>query len=137
MWFWLTCIRTSCYCFNLYFFKINDFEALKKEKLFPGPFKLPPRNKLYVFVFMEICSGKHFEYSDIFVQYQIMLPQGWVSSDLDHVKGRTHICKAANDNGLVYFGHNIEILLEYNLTNLGQTNGNFGLRKYHNVFKLV
>ncbi|KAH1019033.1 hypothetical protein HUJ05_006698 [Dendroctonus ponderosae] len=102
--------------------KINDFEALKKEKLFPGPFKLPPRNKLYVFVFMEICSAKGFEYSDIFVQYQIKLPQGWFSSDLDHMKGRTHLCRAADENGLVHFGHNMEILLEYNLTNLGQSN---------------
>lgn len=102
-------------------FQINDYQVFLKNRQLTEPFALPPRNKLRLFLFMDICSGKGFEYPDVHVQYSIHLPDDWNSPDPDRLGGRTHLCRANNDEGLVHFGHSVEIVLEYDFMSLEKT----------------
>ncbi|CAG9770212.1 unnamed protein product [Ceutorhynchus assimilis] len=98
--------------------KIQNCQSHLKSQLFADPFTIPPINKLYLFVFLEICSGKYFEHPEIYVQYSIDLPEAWSSPKADILNGRTNICTAKDEKGLVHFGFCLETFLEYNLGNL-------------------
>ncbi|XP_066149120.1 tectonic-like complex member MKS1 isoform X2 [Euwallacea fornicatus] len=101
--------------------KIHNLRAHTKAPNLDSTFELPPKNKFYIFVFMEICSGRRFEYPDVYVEYSFHLPEGWSTSTEERLKGRTNFCRANHDNGLVHFGHCMEISLEYNVMDLERT----------------
>ncbi|XP_050299372.1 tectonic-like complex member MKS1 isoform X2 [Anthonomus grandis grandis] len=96
--------------------EINEYQEKLKIQMLPDSFKLPPKNKLYVFLLLEISSGTRFEYPEVFVQYFIDLPEGWNCENDEILRGTTQTCKA-NEDGLVHFGHCIEALIEYNCLN--------------------
>lgn len=78
-------------------------------------FILPPKNKLYIFLFFEILSAKCFEYSDVYVQYFIDLPENWICHDENTLSGLTQTCCGKHEDGLIHFGHCFNVLLEYDI----------------------
>ncbi|KAJ8953635.1 hypothetical protein NQ314_007242, partial [Rhamnusium bicolor] len=66
----------------------------------------------------KILSARNFEYSDVYVQYFIDLPEDWTCANLESLKGVTQTCHGVNEEGLVHFGHCFEITLEYDIENL-------------------
>lgn len=73
-------------------------------------------------MFFEITAGRKFENNNIFVQYLLDLPENWKCANPDNLTGITqtgHV--STGEDGLVHFGHNFEVVLEYNLEKL---NGN-------------
>ncbi|XP_030747630.1 Meckel syndrome type 1 protein [Sitophilus oryzae] len=101
--------------------KINDYRKFTTSHILRKPFELPPKNKLFVFVFLEIVSGKKFEYPNVYVQYFIDLPDRWFCPNPELLRGRTQICKAINQDGLLHFGHCVELTLEYNFLSVSGT----------------
>ncbi|XP_076256521.1 Meckel syndrome, type 1 isoform X1 [Rhynchophorus ferrugineus] len=101
--------------------KINDYKSITAARILADPFRVPSKNKLLVFVFLEILSGKKFEYPHVYVQYFVDLPDRWFCAESDVLSGRTQICKAINNDGLLHFGHCVEIPLEYNFMSVHGT----------------
>ncbi|KAL1502526.1 hypothetical protein ABEB36_007658 [Hypothenemus hampei] len=91
------------------------------NSLITETFRLPPKNKLFVFVFLEISAAKLFDYPDLFVEYSIHLPEGWSNCGEEALSGRTQLCRSSNNGGLVHFGHCVECFFEYNFINLENT----------------
>ncbi|VEN34843.1 unnamed protein product, partial [Callosobruchus maculatus] len=87
-----------------------------RQQLVGDKFAMPPKSKLYVYVFFEILNGKCFDQSDLWVQYSVDLPEFWASQDC--LRGVTQQCHAVNSEGLMHFGHTFDFVLEYDLQSL-------------------
>ncbi|CAH1981283.1 unnamed protein product [Acanthoscelides obtectus] len=87
-----------------------------QQELIGETFAMPPKSKLYVYIFFEILSGKHFDQSDLWVQYSVDLPEFWTSQDC--LRGITQQCHAVSVEGLMHFGHTFDFVLEYDLQSL-------------------
>ncbi|KAJ8980389.1 hypothetical protein NQ317_009383 [Molorchus minor] len=107
--------------------EMTEFDLIKKltgvqltlnRQLVGDKFHLPPKNKLFVYVFFEILSAKNFEYPDVYIQYYIDLPPYWTCEDLNSLRGITQTCHGVNDENLVYFGHCFDVVLEYDIQKL-------------------
>ncbi|KAJ8917237.1 hypothetical protein NQ315_002254 [Exocentrus adspersus] len=101
--------------------KVTEYARDVKKRVIGNKFPLPPKNKLYVYLFLEILSARNFEYPDVYVRYYIDLPDGWCCERPETLQGRTRTCHAVNDENLLHFGHCSETVLQYNLQNLSET----------------
>ncbi|CAH1155526.1 unnamed protein product [Phaedon cochleariae] len=97
---------------------IHDCKLSLTREIISDKFFLPPKNKLNVYIFFEILSGRGFEYSDVYVQYRVDLPSHWSCEDPNTLHGVTQTCIGYNQDGLSHFGHDFEIILEYDIQNL-------------------
>ncbi|XP_023025425.2 Meckel syndrome, type 1 isoform X2 [Leptinotarsa decemlineata] len=81
-------------------------------------FFVPPKNKLYVFLFFEISTARNFENDDLYLHYRIELPKYWSCGNPQTLRGTTQTCHGIKEDGLVHFGHNFDVLLEYDIESL-------------------
>ncbi|KAK5638627.1 hypothetical protein RI129_012922 [Pyrocoelia pectoralis] len=86
-----------------------------KMKLDKGyrEFEIPPKNKLSVYLFLEILSARNFECNTVYVQYFIDLPPHWNCKNSATLKGCTQTSSWLNNERVAYFGLPLEICLEY------------------------
>ncbi|XP_018561989.2 LOW QUALITY PROTEIN: Meckel syndrome type 1 protein [Anoplophora glabripennis] len=101
--------------------KISEHKQSIRQRLIGNKFPLPPKNKLYVYLFLEILSAKHFEYPDVYIEYYIDLPEGWSCENSENLRGRTQTSHGITDKYLLHFGHCVDVVLQYNIQKLSQT----------------
>ncbi|KAJ8956381.1 hypothetical protein NQ318_015119 [Aromia moschata] len=101
--------------------KLTDCKISLRRQVVGDHFQLPPKNKLYVYLFFEILSAKNFEYSDVYVQYTIDLPEHWSCQNGEALRGRTQTCHGIAEDGLVHFGYCFDVVLEYDIQSLQET----------------
>ncbi|RZC41425.1 Meckel syndrome type 1 protein [Asbolus verrucosus] len=100
--------------------KINNHKMALRRQFIDTNFVLPPKNQLQVSLFFEILWAKQFEYDTIYVQYFIDLPPDWSCVDSSKLQGITQTCHTKNEEGLAHFGHVFDVVLEYNIEELGK-----------------
>lgn len=110
--------------------KIIDYRNNLYNPLALTEFEFPAKNKLVVYVFLEITRGFDFEYDDIFVEYFVDLPEKWSCKDVESLKGVTQISGTKKGENAVYFGHHIDLVLEYDIQDFHDS----GIPKYPHVY---
>ncbi|KAG5892505.1 hypothetical protein JTB14_034504 [Gonioctena quinquepunctata] len=98
--------------------KVLETKRSVTRELIGDKFFLPPKNKLYVFLFFDILSGRNFEHNDLYLHYRIDLPKHWSCENPDSLAGVTQTCHGINEEGLVNFCHNFDVVLEYDIQSL-------------------
>ncbi|KAF6776456.1 hypothetical protein AHF37_03510 [Paragonimus kellicotti] len=90
---------------------ISDSEALKEAKLH----QKPEEHIFRLFVLGEIVSANSFEYTGIYVQYFLDLPQDWRAYNQKLLCGSTQVstCHSFQDREVSLFSHPIEFDLAY------------------------
>ncbi|CAH1113992.1 unnamed protein product [Psylliodes chrysocephalus] len=101
--------------------KISDKKISLTKEITGEDFFLPPKNKLFVYLFFDILSAKGFEYDNLFMQYFIDLPAHWTCENPETLSGVTSMCHSKGEDGIVYYGHNFDVVLEYDIQSLQDT----------------
>jgi len=69
-------------------------------------------NELYVYSFVEIECARNFEYDNLYVQYVLELPDGWICFNDHRLSGITHSC-SMNKDSVAHFSFPLEFDLSF------------------------
>ncbi|XP_056633094.1 tectonic-like complex member MKS1 [Diorhabda sublineata] len=100
--------------------KVAEKKNFLIKELTGDKFFVPPKNKLFVYLFIDILSAQGFEYNNLYLQYFVDLPEYWTCDDLVNLEGVTQTGHWTNGEGLVHFGHNFDLVLEYDIQSLSE-----------------
>lgn len=111
----------------LFSFQIElSHKQIHKSKIFRN-FSLPPKNVLKCFYIIEILSAHLFDYDNLYVEFNIELPYGFVSSS--PLKGVTQTAQTKGPEKDAHFGHVFELCVNYQM-DLVYEEGKFELKYY-------
>ncbi|CAG9854348.1 unnamed protein product [Phyllotreta striolata] len=112
---------TEAFKENEIFRKVSEKKISLTREIIGDSFFLPPKNRLYVYLFFDILASKGFEYKDLFLQYFIDLPEHWYCDNPANLAGVTSICHRKNEENIAFYGHNFDVTLEYDIQSLETT----------------
>lgn len=76
-------------------------------------FHSPPSDTYHVNVCMEILTAKNFEYDNIFIHYNVDLPEDWYVEDSSELTGTTQSCETKGSENLANFSYYFDLTLQY------------------------